>query len=71
MTERCCAASFLKVNRTETEINNGERGLDSSGKMAAVLNHCCSHQAGVFLKNYISAPSLRPWGGWGGGRGVN
>ena len=31
------------------QVNNEERGLDSSGKMAAVLGHFCSHQAGVFF----------------------
>ena len=40
-------------NRTETEVNNEERGLDSSGRMAAVLGHLCSHQTGVFFQNGI------------------
>ena len=44
--------SRVGVNREskgETEDNNEEQGLDASGKMAAVLGHFCSHQAGVFF----------------------
>ena len=63
VSERCCDASVLKVNRryiaigfrdtflscvNSREVNNEERGLNSSGKMVAVLGHFCSHQAGVF-----------------------
>ena len=35
----CVNREIEPRDRTETEVNNKERGLDSSGKMAAVLGH--------------------------------
>ena len=40
--------ALVPAPKTYRGVNNEKRGLDSSGKMAAVLGHFCSRQARVF-----------------------
>ena len=66
MTERCCATSVLKVNRTETEVNKVKHYdwilVERWRRFWATSVH--TRPAGIFShsfpKKYMCTPSLRP-----------